>query len=146
MIYEDKQVFLNFTGKLEEDGVTMFFYCWKAAKNYSKTSKNIKFIEWSKWFKFLTRKWNIVSDHLNANYDVGNEVNYNAEVLKSNLFYYNDAEILVRGDIVTAAHNIPTQVAFKICALFNTCITKIYGTSIDDAEDLDLVMPMYNLI
>ena len=38
------------------------------------------------------------------------------------------------------------QVAFKKYAPFTKCITKIDGTTIDDAEDLDLVMPMYNLI
>ena len=35
--------------------------------------------------KFLTRKWNIVNDQSNANYDVGNEIIYNTEVLKSHL-------------------------------------------------------------
>ena len=39
-----------------------------------------------------------------------------------------------------------TQVAFKNCAPFTNCITQIDGTTIDDAEDLDLVMPMYDLI
>ena len=34
--------------------------------------------------KFVTRKCNIVNDQSNANYDVGNEVIYNTEVLKSN--------------------------------------------------------------
>ena len=38
--------------------------------------------------RFVTRKWNIVNDESNANYDVGNEVMYNAEVLKSNLCDY----------------------------------------------------------
>ena len=46
--------------------------------------------------KFVTRKWNIVNDQSNANYDVGNEIIYNTEVLKSNLCDYNDAYILVR--------------------------------------------------
>ena len=41
--------------------------------------------------KFVTRKWNIVSDQSNANYVLGNEVTYNTEVLKSNLCGYNDA-------------------------------------------------------
>ena len=45
---------------------------------------------------------------------------------------------------VTAAG--ATQVAFKNCAPLTNCITKIDGTTIDDTEDLDLVMPMYNLI
>ena len=41
--------------------------------------------------KFVTRKWNIVSDQSNANYVLGDEVTYNTEVLKSNLCGYNDA-------------------------------------------------------
>ena len=38
------------------------------------------------------------------------------------------------------------QVSFKNCALLTKCITKIYGATIDDAENLYLVMPMYNLL
>ena len=39
-----------------------------------------------------------------------------------------------------------TQAAFKSCAPFTKCITKINGITIDDAENLDLVIPMYNLM
>ena len=39
-----------------------------------------------------------------------------------------------------------TQVSFKNCAPFTKCVTKIDGATTDDAEDLDLVMPIYNLI
>ena len=91
--------------------------------------------------KFVTRKWNIVNDNSKANYNAGNEITYNTEVLKSNLCDYNDAYILVKGDItVTASPEI--QVAFKNCAPFTKHITKIDGATIDDAE----VMPMCNLI
>ena len=55
------------------------------------------------------------------------------------------AYILVRCDI-TVRTNLATQVAFKNCAPFTKCITKIDQITIHDAEDLDLVMPMYNLI
>ena len=41
--------------------------------------------------KFVTRKGNIVNDQSNANFDVGNEIIYNREVLKSNLWEYNYA-------------------------------------------------------
>ena len=44
------------------------------------------------------------------------------------------------------AGNIATQIAFKNCAPFIRCITKIDGTTKDDGEDLDLVMPIYNLL
>ena len=54
--------------------------------------------------KFVTRKWNIFNDQSNANYDVGNEIMYNTEVLQFNLCDYKDAYIFVKGDItVTAA-------------------------------------------
>ena len=51
----------------------------------------------------------------------------------------------LRGDITIKGHQA-TQVAFKNCASFTKCITKMDGTTIDNAEDSDLVMPMYNLI
>ena len=39
-----------------------------------------------------------------------------------------------------------TQASFKNCTRFTKCITKINGTTIDDAEELNLVMLMHNLI
>ena len=87
-----------------------------------------------------------MNDQSNANYDVGNETIYNTEVVKSNLCDCNDTYILVRGDIITTVHNNPTQVAFKNFAPFTKCVTNIDGTTIDDAEDLALVVPVHNLI
>ena len=95
--------------------------------------------------KFTTRKWNMVNDQSNANYDIGNEIIYNREVLKSNLCDYNDAYILVKGDIAIIGLQA-AQVAFKNCLPFTKDITKIDEITIDDAEDSNLVMPMYNLI
>ena len=93
----------------------------------------------------MTRKWNIVNDNSKTNYGVGSEIIYNTEVLKSNICDYNDAYILVKGYItVTAAP--ATNVTFTNCTPFTKCITKTDGTTIVDAEDLDLVMPMCNLI
>ena len=95
--------------------------------------------------KFVTREWNIVSANLNANYGVGNEINYNTEVLESNLCDYNDTYILVKGDVTVTA--VPeAQVAITNCASFTKCITKIDGTTMDDAENLDLVMTIYKVI
>ena len=96
--------------------------------------------------KFVTRKWNIVSDQSNINYDVGNEIMYNTEVLKSNFCDYNDAYSLVKGNVTIAGRNLVTKLAFKNCAAFTKCITKVDRTATDDVEDLDLVMSMYNLI
>ena len=80
-----------------------------------------------------------------TNYCIGNEIIYNTKVLKSNLRDYNDVIILGRGNITITGDQV-TQVALKNCAPFTNCITKINRTTIDDAKDLDLVMPMYILI
>ena len=67
--------------------------------------------------KFVTRKWNIVNDQSNANYDAGNEIIYNTEVLKPDLCDFNDAYILAKGNITIAGSNL-ARVAFKNCAPF----------------------------
>ena len=59
-----------------------------------------------------------INDHSNSNYDVRNEIIYITKVLKSNLCDYDDAYILVSGDIVPAALNNPTPVALKNCVSF----------------------------
>ena len=96
--------------------------------------------------KFMTKKYNIFNDQSNGYYNVGDETIHNTKVLKSSLCDYNDAYFLVRADIITTSHNIPTPAAFKNCALFAKCFIKIDVTTIDDAEHLDLVMPMYSLV
>ena len=95
--------------------------------------------------KFVTRKWNIVNDQSKASYNVGNEIIYNTGLLKPNLCDYNNAYILVRGDITIIGYQV-IQVTFKNCAQFSKCITKIDVTTIDDAEDLNLAMPVYNVL
>ena len=94
--------------------------------------------------EFVTRNLSIVNDNSKANYDGTNEITYNTEILKSILCDYNNAYISVRSDI-TVIDAPATQLALKHCTPFAKCITKIDET-IDDAEDLDLVMPVYNLI
>ena len=49
---------------------------------------------------------------IKCNFGIGNETNYNTEVLKSNLCDYNDAYILVKGDITIVGDN-RTQVVFR---------------------------------
>ena len=75
-------------------------------------------------------------------------------MLKSSLCDYSDAYILVKGAITVnntaaqgaAANNTNKKVIFKNCAPFTNCISEINNTQIDNAKDIDIVMPMYNLI
>ena len=75
-------------------------------------------------------------------------------MLKSSLCDYSDAYILVKGTISVnntaaagaAANNDDQKVIFKNWAPFTNCISEINNTQIDNAKDIDIVMPMYNLI
>ena len=77
-------------------------------------------------------------------------------MLKSNLCDYADSYILVKGIITitgagddAAARRADERnkgVTFKNCVPFTKCISRINNTEIDNAHDIDIVMPMYNLI
>ena len=75
-------------------------------------------------------------------------------MLRSSLCDYSDAYILVKGSITVintaaadaAANNTNKKIIFKNCTPFTKCMSRINGTDIDNAEYIDIVMPMYNLI
>ena len=93
----------------------------------------------------MTGKWSIiVNDNSKAHYARGNEITYNTKVLEFNLCDY-DAYILVTRDTIIIGDN-GHGVAFKNCVSITKCITNIDGTTKDDAEYLDFVMPMYILV
>ena len=75
-------------------------------------------------------------------------------MLRSDLCDYSDTYILVKGKITVAkgfnndANNnaYDKKLSLKNNAPFISCISKINGELIENAEDLDIVMPMYNLL
>ena len=70
-------------------------------------------------------------------------------MLRSDSCDFRDAYIVVKGTIAVARPNNAKRnkvVTFKNNAPFINCISKINGIKIDNAEDLDVVMPMYNLL
>ena len=73
-------------------------------------------------------------------------VKFETQVIKSNLCDYSDAYILVIGDITATGGDANTWVAFKNCAAFTKCITDINDDHANNADNLDIIMPMYNLI
>ena len=71
-------------------------------------------------------------------------------MLRSDLCGFNDAYIVAKGDLTLEGDNDANKrnknLAFKNKAPFINRILKINGVKIDNAEDLDLVMPIYNLL
>ena len=100
--------------------------------------------------KFTTRKWYIINDQNNGQYGRGNEndstIKSETKVIKPNLFDYSDAYILVTGDIEVIAVAADTDVAFKNCAPLTRCVTHINDEHVETAENLDIIVPMYNLL
>ena len=100
--------------------------------------------------KFETSKWYVINDQNNTDYGEGNEsgttVKFETKVIKSSLCDYSDAYILVTGDITATGGDAVTRVAFKNCAPFTKCITHINDEHVDNADNLDIIMRMYNLI
>ena len=104
---------------------------------------------------FATKKWYIIHDENNTNHgadkDTGSNnpdtIKYDTRVLKPNLCDYAEAYILVDGTF-RAANNVNnyTRLALKNCAPFTKCNLEINDEHVDTAENLDKVMPMYNLI
>ena len=83
-------------------------------------------------------------------------IKFKATMLSSNLCDYADVYIHVKGTITIngkenddAAKRLDERnkgVLFKHCAPFTKCISRINNADIDNAQDIDIVMPMYNLI
>ena len=99
--------------------------------------------------KYVTKKWIEVYDQSEKNYNLNKEIRTKTPMFRSDLCDFSDAYIVVKGDItVTNPNNAKRNkaVAFKNNAPFTNCISKINGVKIDNAEDLDVVMPMYNLL
>ena len=105
--------------------------------------------------KFRTRNWVQINDESRGTY-TSNDIRFKTTMLRSTLCDYADACILVKGTItITGAGNDDATkqadergkgVTFKNCAPFTKCISRINNTDIDNAQDNDIAMPMYNLI
>ena len=104
--------------------------------------------------KFRTRNWVEINDESRGAYNVNSQIKFKTTMLKSSLCDYSDAYILVKGTITVnntaaqgaAANNTNKKVISKNCAPFTDCISEINNMQIDNAKDIDIVMPMYNLI
>ena len=122
---------------------------------------------------FITKKWIEVYDQSEGNYNVNKGIRIKTSMLRSNLCDFNDAYIVVNGNItatkkrftaddIEAPDNTPAKVAatntannnvfgekkmvFKNNASFINSVSKINCVKIDNAEDLDVLMLMYNLL
>ena len=106
--------------------------------------------------RFITKKWVEVHDQSGSaedRYKPSKQIRFKTSMLRSDLCDFSDAHIVVKGDITLTKTNtrgfIDTRnrfLAFKNNASFTNCISKNNNVFIDKAVDLDIVMPIYNLL
>ena len=106
--------------------------------------------------RFITKKWVKVYDQSGSadnRYKPNKQIRFKTSMLRSDLCDYSDAYIVVKGDITLTKTNGREIIdirnrfsVFKGNEPFTNCISKMNNVLIDNAEDLDIVIPMYNLL
>ena len=101
--------------------------------------------------KFRTRNWIGINDESRGSY-ANSDIRFKTTMLRSNLCDYADSYILLKGTItITGAGDNAGErqaderdkgVTFKNCAPFTNCISRVNNTDIDNAHDIDIVMPI----
>ena len=104
--------------------------------------------------KCKTKNWVEVNDESRGTYNLNSQIKFKTTMLKSSLCDDSDIYVHVKETITvnntaaadTDANNNNKKVIFRNCAPFTICISEINNTQVDNAEDIDAVMPMYNVI
>ena len=102
--------------------------------------------------KFTTTKWIEIFDQSNGTYNKNKDIRFKTNHLRNDLCNFNDAYIVVRGKITATNPGNDNNVLNRKVALENTpapffnCALIINSQLIEDAQDLDIVMSMYNLL
>ena len=101
--------------------------------------------------RFITKKWIEIHDQFGETYNTKKQIRFKTSMLRSDLCDLNDAYIVVKGIATVSAgerdrDEMNRQVIIKNNAPFISCISKMNGVLVENAEDLYIVIPMYNLL
>ena len=103
--------------------------------------------------KFITENWVKVHDQSGSaddRYKPNKQIRFKTSMLRSDLCDYSDTYFVVKGEVTVIGGSNSRRknrpFPFKNNALFTNFISKINNVLIDYAEDLDIVIPMYNLL
>ena len=106
-------------------------------------------------YTFRTKNWVEINDEPRGTYNVNSQIKFKTTMSKASLCDYSDPYILAKGTITITVEGADAAarqaderdkgVAFKNCAPFTNCISET-NTQVDNAKDIDIIMPMHNLI
>ena len=95
------------------------------------------------------KKWIEINGLSSGQYSGNKNIKFKTSTLRSDLCDYSDAYIVVKGRVTVRGNNvniINKKLTFKKNAPFRSCVSKISNILIDNAEDFDILVPMYNLL
>ena len=118
---------------------------------YNKITNLLGKLDKDKVPKFITTKWIELFDQYNGTYNKNKDIKFKVNQLRNDLCDFNNAYIVVTGKItVTNRGNDDNvynrKVSFKNSAPLFNCMLRINSQLIEDAQDLDIVIPMRNLL
>ena len=100
--------------------------------------------------RFITKKWIEVQSQSGNTYNTSKPIRFKTSMLRSDLYDYSDAYVWVQGKITVTdpnnSANFDRRLTLKNNAPFISCISKINCELVENAEDLDIVISMYNLL
>ena len=109
--------------------------------------------------KFTAIKWIEIFDRSNGTYNPNKDIRFKTPQMRDDLCDFNDAYSVVTGKISAINSNLPNgintipndacnpkKITLKGSAPFFNCTLKINNQLIEDAQDLDIVNPIYNLL
>ena len=92
---------------------------------------------------FQTKKWYIINDQNNGQYDENSTLKFNTEVIKPNLCDFGDAYILVTGNVKIVGGNANTRFCFKGPSPFTRSVIHLNDTHIETAENVNFLTIKY---
>ena len=100
--------------------------------------------------RFITTKWIEVQSQSGSTYNTRKPIRFKTSMFRSDLCDYSDAYVWVKGKITVTNENdnanFNKELTLKNNTPFISCISKINGELVENAEDLDIIMSMYNLL
>ena len=100
--------------------------------------------------RFITKKWIEVQSQSENTYNTSKPIRFKTSMFRSDICDYSDAFVWVKGKITVTNPNdnanFNKELTLKNNSPFISCISKINSELVENAEDLGIVMPMYNLL
>ena len=127
------------------------FKVYNIKMRYNKITNLLGKLDMDEIPKFTTAKWIEIFYQSNGTYNKNKDIRFKTNQLRNDLCDFNDAYIVVTGKI-TATNpgnddNVYNRnVSFKNSAPFFNCTLRINSPLVEDAQDLDIVIPMYNVL